>query len=69
MENASWWKRTKDSKINRSPVYRFEVRVQALVPRAIEGSQAFELQWEQNKSFDVSNSFVIWALPLENEET
>jgi len=27
------------------------------------------LQWEQNKSFDVSNSFVNWALPLENEET
>jgi hypothetical protein len=27
------------------------------------------LQWEQNKSFDVSNSFVNWALPLENEDT
>jgi len=39
------------------------------VPQGIEGSQAFELLWEQNKSFNVSNSFVNWALPLENEET
>jgi hypothetical protein len=68
-ENGSWWKRTKDDRINRSPAYRFEVRVQDLLPRGKEGSQAFELQWKQNKSFDVSNTFVNWALPLENEET
>jgi hypothetical protein len=68
-EVGSWWKKTKDSRINRSPAYRFEVRVQNLLPRGIEGSQAFEFLWEQKKSFDVSNSFVNWALPLQNEET
>jgi hypothetical protein len=67
-EDGSWWKRTKDGRINRSPAYRVDIRVQDLLPRGKEGSQAFELQWEQNKSFDVSNGFVNWALPLENEE-
>jgi len=68
-EDGSRWKRTKNGRINRSPMYRFDVRVQYLVPRGIEGSQAFQLQWEQKKSFDVSNSFVNWALRVENEET
>jgi hypothetical protein len=68
-EDGSWWKSTKNSSINRSPASTFEVRVQDLVPHGIEGSQGFKLQWEQNKFFDVSNSFVNWALPLENKET
>ena len=31
-EDTSWWKTTKDAKVNRSPGYRFEVRAQSLAP-------------------------------------
>ena len=31
-EDGSWWKTTKDGKVNGSPGYRFEVRVQSPAP-------------------------------------
>ena len=40
-EDGSWWKTTKDGKVNRSPGYRFEVRVQSLAPIRRERSKAF----------------------------
>ena len=36
-KDGSWWKKTKNGMVNRSPGYRFEVRVQDLVSIEIEG--------------------------------
>lgn len=66
-EDGAWWKRTEDGKVNRSPGYRFEVRKQDLVPRGVDGSKAFELQWKAIKKLDVRTSFGNWAVALEGD--
>ena len=51
-EDGSWWKTTKDGRVNRSPGYQFEVRVQSLAPIRREGSKTFQLNWVDLKGSD-----------------
>lgn len=61
---------TKDGKVNKSPGYRFEVRVQDPVPMRIEGSKAFQLDWVgMYNKFDNRTCFSNWAGALKNYET
>ena len=66
-EDGSWWKKTKDGKVNRSLGYRFEVRIQNLEPSR-EGSKAFRLDWVGMAKLDNRTCFSNWAEALGNHE-
>lgn len=68
-EDGFWWKTTKDGRVNKSLGYRFEVRIQDLVPMGREGSQAFQLNWVGMKKLDERTCFSNWAEALRNRET
>ena len=68
-EDGSWWKTTKDGKVNRSPGCRFEVRIQSLAPIRREGSKAFQLNWVDMKKSDKRTCFSNWAKALRDQET
>ena len=67
-EDGSWWKTTKDGKVNRSPWHRFEARVRSLAPIR-EGSKAFQLNRVYMKKLDKRTCFSNWAKALEDQET
>ena len=59
----------KDGKVNRSPGYRFEVRVQSLAPIRRKGSKAFQLNWVDMKKSDKGTCFSNWAKALGDQKT
>lgn len=68
-KDSSWWKTTKDGKVNRSPAYRFEVRIQDRVSAGREGSKAFQLNWVGMKKSDKRTCFSNWVEALGDQET